>query len=890
MKNRVLAVMLTAVLILSAFASVSAAESNDRIDTAISTLSGLAIMRGYDDGLFYPEKDVTRMEFVALVLRTLGMENVSESMKENATFRDVDASLWGAGAVNFAASMGLVDGYTDGNFGPNDTVTVNQAVKVLIEALGYGELAKKQGYPGGYLSVGSNLGVIDGVAAGENAATRGEIALLIYNSLEVKLMEDVNIGGIDEGKAKGDETLLQRLDITIISATVTGVYGASVSGVKLSENQVELSGEKYQTEIDASAFLGLKVRAWIKDDGKNLPTLVHIQTRGDESLVINAENIDSETTKDEIKYYEDGKEKSYDLSEPLVVVYNGKPLSTSEINDSKYLIPDDGYITINEDSGNGNIVVAWDYDTFVVSAVSDDTIYDIFGKSIKIDNKVKFSLLYDGVRAGIETVKSGDVLWVAKSLDGVMVSCIAGNSAVTGELESIIEDEDANKTVYVIDGEEYVLSESYKKAIDEGHSKALKLSIGDEAEFTLNPGEKIAFVSAEETQKNLTYGYLIDAQLKSGPGSWVSFKIMTEDNRFVYLETDKKEKTRFGRNSGGKYKTSKEEAAEIFKAVSGEYEVTKQLVMYELSEEGNIKEFYLADTSVNNGEFSMDEKQQQMTYAGGVLEQKYFLSSKTPVFCVPNAGRYEEQFYATTAASFFANSSKHTLILYDIENKQVGAVVATPATESMFADDDQLKTYLDTTNSPVMLIEKSSIMLNDKGEEYFAVSGYVGRNYKEVLVSDTITKTAAAKKDLKAGNVIQYDTNDLVTEKAIYSDYDKVMVIYRKIFECDEKDQETFQTWNYGTDYNVNASISAAFGVVSEYDLPYLTLRLNRDNGEGVLLDTEAPFVLTGGTAVLSYNKAAGVVEVKRLEDITVGQKVFIRQRYNNTREVIILE
>ena len=888
MKNRMLSVILIAVLVWAPFVSVSATEQNDRINTAISALSDLAIMRGYDDGLFYPEKNVTRMEFVALVLRTLGMENVSDSMKENKEFRDVDSSLWGAGEVNFAASMGLVDGYPDGNFGPNDTVTINQAVKVLVEALGYGELAKKQGYPGGYLSTASNLGIIDGVKTGENAATRGEIALLIYNSLEVKLMEDVNIGGIDEGKAKGDETLLQRLDITIMSTIVTGVYGASVSGSKLSENQVELSGEKYQTEIDASAFLGLKVRAWIKDDGKNLPTLVHIQTKGDESLVIKAEDIDSETTNDEIKYYEDGKEKSYDLSEPLVVVYNGKPISESQINDSKYLIPDDGYITVNEDSGNGNIVVVWDYDTFVVSAISDDTIYDVFGKSIKLDSKIKFSLLYEGVKAKADGIKSGDVLWIAESLDKELISCIVKNSSVTGILEEIKEDE--NETTYVIDGEEYILSKNFKKALGDGHSKALKLSLGDEAEFALNPGGKIAFVSAEETQKNLTYGYLIDAQLKSGPGSWINLKIMTQENAFVYLETDKKEKIRFGRNSGERYITSKEEAAEIIKAVSGEYEVTKQLVMYELNEEGFISELYLADTSANNGEFSMDEELSQMTYAGGVLEQEYFLSPKTPVFCVPNAGRYEEQFFATTAASYFSNSSKHNLILYDIENKQVGAVVAAPATESMFTDDDKLKTNLDTTNSPVMLIEKSSIMLNENGEEYFAVSGYVGRNYKEILVSDTITKTAAAKKDLKAGNVIQYDTNDLVTEKAIYSDYDKVMVIYRKIFECDEKDQETFQTWNYGTDYNVNASISAAFGVVSEYDLPYLTLRLNRDNGEGVLLDAEAPFVLTGGTAVLSYNKAAGVVEVKRLEDIAVGQKVFIRQRYNNTREVIILE
>ena len=40
----------------------------------------------------------------------------------------------------------------------------------------------------------------------------------------------------------------------------------------------------------------------------------------------------------------------------------------------------------------------------------------------------------------------------------------------------------------------------------------------------------------------------------------------------------------------------------------------------------------------------------------------------------------------------------------------------------------------------------------------------------------------------------------------------------------------------------------------------------------------------------MRYRKAGEKVELLRIEDLAVGQKVFIRQRYNNTREVIILE
>ena len=887
--SKFLGAALSAFLLISPVAASGAEEGDGRVNTAVAALSALDIMRGDEDGAFHPERQITRMEFVALVLRTLDLEDTASAVKNENMFQDVDISAWGAGAVNLAASMGLVAGYGDGRFGPDDPVTVNQAVKVMVCALGYQISAEAQGYPGGYLSVGNRLGILKGLAVGEQTASRGEIALLIYNSLEVPMLEDAKIGTGGAWKAEGDETLLSRMDISIVPATVTGIYGASVSGTELRENEIELSGTRYESKVSAAAFLGLGVRAWILDDGGGWPVVLHLQSRSSDSLVIEAENVDSSSTKEEIKYWEGDSQKTESLSEPLVVVYNGRPLSTAEKNDPAYLCPENGRLIVNTDDGDVDLVVVWDYESYVVTGVAEDKIYDLYGRSVTVGSGVNFTLLRDGESDAFRSLKSGEVLWVAASLDGSMVNCVAGGSTVEGYLEEITSDAHG-RTAYLVDGEEYILAQCYLDALATGHSKAQNLSPGDYAKFMLDPGGHIAAAESADGQGKRAYGYLLDAQLESGVESAGVFRIMTESNRFENIKTAGGINIRFGRREGGTYKTTKAGASEIIAAVMGADKVKKQLIQYELDDSGCIKGFYLADQTANANAFSMDVKQQNMTYAGGVLNQKYFLPPDTPVFYVPNAGRYEEQFYVTTAEHYFADRTQHTVIVYDIENLHVGAVMAVPSTENIYAESTGLDVYISMTNSPVMLIEKSGAVLGEDGSTYFVISGYVGKKYTQVLVSDTISATSAAKADLRPGNVIQYETNDIVLEKALTSGYDKVMVVYRKIFDCNDAGQGSFQTWNYTNNPNVNASICASYGVISEYDLPYLTVTLDRNTSGGMEIGAEVPFVLSGGTAVLRYRKAGEKVELLRIEDLAVGQKVFIRQRYNNTREVIILE
>mgnify|MGYP004614219151 CR=1 FL=1 len=878
-------------LCLNVFISGNAEAVSDKMNTAVSALFSLNIMRGYEDGSLHTEKQVSRIEFVTMVLRAIEADDMMGSLAQTNSFSDVANDFWGAGAAEAAVAMGLINGYGDGRFGPNDSVTMNQAIKIMVSALGYRDAAEQQGgYPNGYLKAASSLGILKNLKSGEMAASRGEVALLIYDSLTVSLLEDVTFGSDGGKKEKSENTLLSNMGIKVISTVVTGVYGASMNGNQTDKNEIELSGKLYESCVDAAAFFGLKVNAWILDDDSNYEgKVLHLQLKEEDSLIIEADMIDDSTTKDIIKYYKNGSLKSVTLEEPSVVIYNGSTLNSEQREDAKYLKPENGRVIVREKDG-GSTVIVWDYKSYILTGTGEDVLYDLYGRQIKIPDKGSVTILSNNASLKVEELKGGDVLWVAESLDEKMLRCEVGGNVISGVLEGISTD--SGKTVYTIEGEEHILAGCYTDALDRGHQKAQKLSLGDYAQFTLDLGGHVVAAEPSEESKTKYYGYLVAAELGKGIEKKLTLQIMTQNNSFENIELKKGASIRFGRVENGNYIVNRADKDTIWKCIGGDNATKKQLIQYETDDSGKIKVLYLADNVANRGDFSMDAPQQKMTYAGGVLNQKYFLKSDTPVFYVPNSGRYEEQFYATTASKFFANRSEHTVIVYDIENLYAGAVVVVTNNENIYVDSTGLETYISMTNSPVMLIDKSSVQLNanEDGSEYLVLSGYVGKKYTQVLVSDTISSNSNAWKDLKPGNVIQYETNDVILERAKTSDYDKVMVIYSKLFDCNQINQETFQTWNYKNNINVNASISTAYGVISEYDLPYLTVRLNRNLASGQERDVEVPMVLSGGTAVLRYEGSNKKAELLRIEDLAVGQKVFIRQRYNNVREVIILE
>lgn len=151
-------------------------------ETAVNFLAGEGIVNGRSEGLYAPGEGLTRAEMVAIILRAYG-EAESEILEK---FSDVPKTHWAFRYVEIAYGMGIINGMTETTFVPDGAVTKEQAVKMLVAAMGRGEKAEEAGgYPDGYMAVAADAGVLEGVE-GENdqPISRGTMAQLVYNCLK----------------------------------------------------------------------------------------------------------------------------------------------------------------------------------------------------------------------------------------------------------------------------------------------------------------------------------------------------------------------------------------------------------------------------------------------------------------------------------------------------------------------------------------------------------------------------------------------------------------------------------------------------------------------------------------------------------------------------------
>ena len=102
----------------------------------IELLNMLGIFKGFEDGSLHPDWSITRMEFAAIIIRALGYDNgISQSETE---FSDVPEQLWGSGYIKMAYDLGIVHGYGDATFCPENKISETESVKMIVAALGYG--------------------------------------------------------------------------------------------------------------------------------------------------------------------------------------------------------------------------------------------------------------------------------------------------------------------------------------------------------------------------------------------------------------------------------------------------------------------------------------------------------------------------------------------------------------------------------------------------------------------------------------------------------------------------------------------------------------------------------------------------------------------------------
>jgi N-acetylneuraminic acid mutarotase/transcription elongation GreA/GreB family factor len=106
---------------------------------AVNDMGSRMVVGGFEDGTFKPDEKMTRAEFASIVVRGLGLK----LEKGKVSFSDVQSSEWYADAVATAADYGLINGYADGAFRPQDNITREQAMTILAKAMAISGLKER---------------------------------------------------------------------------------------------------------------------------------------------------------------------------------------------------------------------------------------------------------------------------------------------------------------------------------------------------------------------------------------------------------------------------------------------------------------------------------------------------------------------------------------------------------------------------------------------------------------------------------------------------------------------------------------------------------------------------------------------------------------------------
>jgi hypothetical protein len=105
----------------------------------INDMASRLIISGVGVELFEPERSITRAEFAAVMVRALGLG--PEEYKNN--YADVKAGEWYSKYISTAAHYGLVSGYDDGTFKPEEKITRQEAMAILTRAMGVTRLGEE---------------------------------------------------------------------------------------------------------------------------------------------------------------------------------------------------------------------------------------------------------------------------------------------------------------------------------------------------------------------------------------------------------------------------------------------------------------------------------------------------------------------------------------------------------------------------------------------------------------------------------------------------------------------------------------------------------------------------------------------------------------------------
>jgi len=538
-----------------------------RLEEAISFFEDLGLVKGYEDGLFRPDQGMMRADFAILMANLLGYTDDMTFPTQH--FEDVPESNAAYGSVEFLYDKGLVKGTESGLFEPDTPIMYIHALKMVTSALGYDFYAELNGgYPDGYYQAASHANL---PANFDTTAviTSGQACILLFKAMSAPMMGYKIDGTYMQDKAK---TLM---NTTLYITKHEGMFVAneelSIFGeYSLEPGYVVLDYKTYPTDLrNLTDKVGHYVEYYLDED----ENVIAIYDTAEETIKIDGADINPSSTKNVISYYDGRKDKDYNIATDAYFVYNGVPMPN--ITDDMF---DDIYGSVvlvnNENDKYADTVIIWDYIDYVVNGYSDFSgkIYTSYPEREFDLEKLTYVLKKNGVVIEPSEIKANDILTVAENSKSVVIN--VSDTVINGMIEA--EDGEGN---IKISGKYYKKAPGMKDGFDYRVVYDFYLdALGNVFSFEKVGGERVGYIYKS------WYGE--DGEDLEG----VYSRVFTEEGKKEIYKYAERVQVYHGNN-----KTSYESRDVLSKfLLDSEGKVIDQLAKYELNNNGEIGKIKIA--------------------------------------------------------------------------------------------------------------------------------------------------------------------------------------------------------------------------------------------------------------------------------------------------------
>lgn len=541
--KKFISILLCITLVCSLTLTVSA-NSADEIAEEVYGVSATEYLKALEvidkEAEFDLTANITRGQFAKMACLISGYPAADPAAQK---FSDVAEDNEFAPYINALANAGIIGGYSDGTYGPDNEIIVGEAVVVLTTILGYGPYAQaKGGYPAGYFYTASRLDLfeyLDNKGDMSQTLTNGEAAQLCMNALDTPTLELVSYGAEPRFTSEEGNTLAYRtFGIIHITGIVEAVDISALKGENLTPPwYVQIDGVKIEVgKVSTWDYLGYEVDAYyVEGSNTKKSELKYIEkTDYNEETVISISDI-SDISSGKVTFWdEDGKKDDVKYRTVASVIYNGA--ATGESFDMDMLSGYEGTVTLVDNDGNNvaDVIFVEAYTDYVVDIVDGtrEKIYDRYTTGLSVTGDVTaddpYTIIYDsnGEEIGLSGVKTDDIVSVYKSkndADQLLYKLYVSSNTVLGTLDAITEEN--GRTILTVMGADYKISKAAVKRL-EG-----KYKLGDTVTLYLNIFGEIADIKAGSS---LSFGFLLGVDVTSGLGSTAQYKIYADNGQFVY--------------------------------------------------------------------------------------------------------------------------------------------------------------------------------------------------------------------------------------------------------------------------------------------------------------------------------------------------------------------